>query len=84
MSKGHTAVNEFLKKKERYADFFNGIFFQGQRVVLPEELEVIKGESDILVEDKEKKLCNRRNLAIRNYIKKRNSKRRSGGRYEYV
>ena len=55
MSKGHTAVNEFLKKKERYADFFNGNFFQGQRVVLPEDLEIIKGESDILVEDKEKK-----------------------------
>ena len=53
MSKGHTAVNEFLEKKERYADFFNGNFFQGQQIILPEELDVIKGESDILVEDKD-------------------------------
>lgn len=53
MSKGHTAVNEFLEKKACYADFFNGNFFQGQQIILPEELEVIKGESDILVEDKE-------------------------------
>ena len=52
MSKGHTAVNEFLEKKVRYADFFNGNLFQGQQIVLPEELEIIKGESDILVEDK--------------------------------
>lgn len=53
MSKGHTAVNEFLEKKVRYADFFNGNLFQGKQVVLPEELEIIKGESNILVEDKE-------------------------------
>lgn len=53
MSKGHTAVNQFLENKTRYADFFNGNFFQGKQIVLPEELEVIKGESDILVEDKE-------------------------------
>ena len=42
MSKGHTAVNEFLEEKERFADFFNGNLFQGQQIVLPEELEVIK------------------------------------------
>ena len=53
MGKGHTAVNEFLEKKVRYADFFNGNLFQGKQIILPEELEVIKGESDILVEDKE-------------------------------
>ena len=53
MSKGHTAVNEFLEKKARYADFFNCNLFQGKQIILPEELEVVKGESDILVEDKE-------------------------------
>jgi len=52
MSKGLTAVNEFLENKVRYADFFNGSLFQGRQIILPEELEVIKGESDILVEDK--------------------------------
>ena len=41
MSKGHTAVNLFLENKARYADFFNGNFFQGRQIVLPEELEVI-------------------------------------------
>ena len=40
MSKGHTAVNEFLENKVRYADFFNGSLFQGQQMILPEELEV--------------------------------------------
>ena len=53
MSKGHTAVNEFLENKVRYADFFNGSLFQGRQMILPEELELVKGESDILVEDKE-------------------------------
>ena len=53
MSKGHTAVNEFLENKVRYAVFFNGSLFQGRQMILPEELELVKGESDILVEDKE-------------------------------
>lgn len=55
MSNGHTAVNEFLGGKVRFADFFNGNLFQGRQIVLPEDLEVVKGESDILVEDKNKK-----------------------------
>ena len=58
MSKGHTAVNEFLEKKDRFADFFNGNFFQGEQIVRPEELEIVKGESDILVEDKEQNVKN--------------------------
>lgn len=52
MSNGHTAVNGFLEKKNRFADFFNGNLFQGRQIILPEELEVVKGETDILVEDK--------------------------------
>lgn len=32
---------------------YTGNLFQGKQIILPEELEVIKGESDILVEDKE-------------------------------
>ena len=68
MKNGHTAVKEFLEKKERFADFFNGNLFQGQQVVLPEELEVIKGESDILVEDKNlsaKKVQRYRDIVMR-------------------
>ena len=55
MGKGHTAVNEFLKKKDRFADFFNGTMFQGQRIILPEELELASGEADILVDEKTNK-----------------------------
>lgn len=55
MGNGHTAVNEFLREKKRFADFFNGNVFRGEQIVLPEELEEIKGETDILIEDKEKK-----------------------------
>lgn len=58
MKNGHTAVNEFLKKKERFADLFNASLFQGQQIINPEELELIKGESDILVEDKNQKVKN--------------------------
>lgn len=68
MRNGHTAVNEFLEKKERFADFFNGNLFQGQQIVLPEELEIIKGESDILVEDKNlktKKIQRYRDIVMR-------------------
>ncbi len=58
MSNGHTAVSEFLENKTRFADFYNGSLFQGQQIVKPEELEIIKGESDILVEDKAQKIKN--------------------------
>ncbi|MEE1314472.1 MAG: Rpn family recombination-promoting nuclease/putative transposase [Faecalimonas sp.] len=58
MSNGHTAVSEFLENKVRFADLFNGSLFQGQQIVKPEELEAIKGESDILVEDKAQKIKN--------------------------
>jgi len=51
MSKGHTAVNEFLRDKVRFADYFNGNFFQGRQIIMPEDLEEAKGETDILVED---------------------------------
>ncbi len=56
MSNGHTAVNEFLGNKVRFADFFNASLFQGQQIVKPEDLETVKGESDILVEDKARKI----------------------------
>ena len=68
MKNGHTAVKEFLEKKERFADFFNGNLFQGRQIVLPEELEIIKGESDILVEDKNlsvKKVQRYRDIVMR-------------------
>ncbi len=56
MSKGHTAVNEFLRDKVRFADYFNGNFFQGRQIIMPEDLEEAKGETDILVEDGNRQL----------------------------
>lgn len=58
MGVGNTAVAQWMRNKERFADLFNGIVFQGEQVVLPEELELTESESAILVEDKDKKLKN--------------------------
>lgn len=55
MGKADVAVRQWLSDKDRFADLFNGIMFHGERVVLPEELKERKGESDIIITDKEKK-----------------------------
>ena len=52
MGKGNAAVKQWLKNKERFADLFNGTMFQGKKIILPEELESIESEADILITDK--------------------------------
>ena len=52
MGKGHIAVNKYMSDKARIADLVNGKLFGGEQVVLPEELEKVDGESEILLEDK--------------------------------
>ena len=52
MGKGHIAVNKYISDRARFADLINGKLFNGQQIVLPEELEKIEGESEILLEDK--------------------------------
>lgn len=52
MGKGHIAVNKYISDKTRFADLINGKLFGGEQVVLPEELEKVEGESEILLEDK--------------------------------
>jgi len=53
MAKGNVAVRQFMRNKNRFADFYNVKVFGGKQVVLPAELEEIDSESDILLEDKE-------------------------------
>lgn len=52
MGKGHIAVNKYMSDKARFAYLVNGKLFGGEQVVLPEELEKVEGESEILLEDK--------------------------------
>lgn len=55
MGKGNAAVKQWLGNPRRFADLFNGIVFQGKQVILPEDLHLATGETDILVSDKNKK-----------------------------
>ena len=48
------AVKNWLSKKSRFADFFNGIIFNGKQVILPHELTEMKSEADFIVTDKSK------------------------------
>lgn len=68
MGKGNAAVKQWLGNKNRYADLFNGVVFEGKKVVLPEELEPIESESDILITDKNentKEIQRHRDLIMR-------------------
>ena len=53
MGKGNTAVRLWLSDIERFADLFNAKLYKGRRVILPEDLEPIDSETDILLTDKE-------------------------------
>ena len=55
IGKGNAAVKQWLGNPRRFADLFNGIVFQGKQVILPEDLHLATGETDILVSDKNKK-----------------------------
>ena len=54
MGRADVAVRRWLGDKERFADLFNGTVFQGEEVVLAEDLEEQKGESSLIVTDKNK------------------------------
>lgn len=56
MGHGNAAVKQWIMKPNRFADLFNGCVFQGEQVILPEELEPAVGESDILLTDKKNKV----------------------------
>lgn len=46
------AVKQLLKDKNRFADLFNGMIFQGEQRILSEELEETESESGLIVTDK--------------------------------
>ncbi len=52
MGKSNTVVRQWLKNRERFADLFNGQCFDGEQMILPEDLEPIDSEADVLVTDK--------------------------------
>ena len=56
MGKGNAAVRQWMGNPERFADWFNGMVFEGEQVIRPEELESMDGEKDILLEDKNGKM----------------------------
>lgn len=55
MGRGNVAVKQWISDKKRFADLFNGVVFQGKQIVLPEELEAMEGETDILISDKQRR-----------------------------
>lgn len=48
MGQGNAAVKQWIERPDRFADLFNGYVFQGEQVILPEELEHVSGESVLL------------------------------------
>ncbi|MBQ9699578.1 MAG: Rpn family recombination-promoting nuclease/putative transposase [Lachnospiraceae bacterium] len=62
MGKVDVSIKQWLKNKERFADLFNGVIFNGRRVVLASELTEMDSESDIIVTDR-----NGKDKAIQRY-----------------
>ena len=52
MGKADIAVKNWLSDKRRFADLFNGMIFEGKEVILPNELEDMDRETDIIMTDK--------------------------------
>lgn len=68
MGKADIAVKNWLNDNERFADLFNGTVFDGQQIILPDELENLDRETDILITDKKNRrrgLQRHRDLAKR-------------------
>ena len=62
VGKVDVSIKQWLKNKERFADLFNGVIFNGRRVVLASELTEMDSESDIIVTDR-----NGKDKAIQRY-----------------
>ena len=52
MGKKDTALSIWYKNKARFADLFNGALFQGEQLVLAEDLELIDSKSEEVATDK--------------------------------
>ncbi len=62
MGKVDVSIKQWLKNKERFADLFNGVIFDGRRVVLASDLTEIDSESNVIITDK-----NGKDKAIQRY-----------------
>ena len=49
MGKTDVILKQWLKNKERFADLFNAVVFDGEQVIKPEELEELNSESGIVI-----------------------------------
>lgn len=54
MGKNDVAVKRWLSSKERFADLFNAVLFEGRQIILPKDLENMESESNVLLADKKK------------------------------
>ena len=62
MGKGAAKMAQWLGTPARFADFYNGSVFHGNRMIHPEELEPVKGETHKVEVDKDKKQQPVRNM----------------------
>lgn len=56
MGKADVAVNRLMRRKEIFADLVNGVIYKGRKVLRPEKLENISGQTGILLETKNGKI----------------------------
>lgn len=60
MGKVNNAVNQLLERKEIFADFINGVIFNGEQLLKPEKMELLSANTGYYYEeDKKKKLIER-------------------------
>ena len=51
--KPDVVVKNYWRNNEQFADFFNGVLFEGRKVIKPEELEELDTEESSVIEHKE-------------------------------
>ena len=58
MGKAGISVNNWLEEKERFADLFNGVIFEGKQVIQPNELEKISPVASVSTKNRRGKRRN--------------------------
>lgn len=58
MGKADISVNNWLEEKERFADLFNGVIFEGKQVIQPNELEKISPVTSVSTKNRRGKRRN--------------------------
>ena len=58
MGKADISVNNWLEEKERFADLFNGVIFEGKQVIQPNELEKISPVASVSTKNRRGKRRN--------------------------